>query len=379
MTRLWDVDSGDLRKLRGHELEVTRLAFDRDSRLLATASLDGSARLWLLQRGEPRRWRLPLNHSHDGVALSPDGADVALASPGGPLLWQPGGEGLRQLASEPGLPRLTFSPDGKRLAACAGGRDLRIHALGGGEPRRLTGHPGPVNDIAFSGDGRTLLAAGDDHLLGIFALDDPPAGPARLLRADEELVRVAVAPSDRTLAATAGRDGTVRLWDLLRGQSRIVQGRHRLDELSFTADGRRLVGGAAGGRAVLVFDVASGRLERTLEEEAAITRLASAEAQLIVIGAEDGSVRVRDLDSGANWSVHEHSGVPVSSLVASLAGAVGAAFGDGWVRWWPGVAPSQPAELSAWLDRATSAVLDGDDRIAGPAQATAGGSAKMPP
>src|SRR5262249_36982555 len=44
-SRLWNMQTGDQRKLRSHSLTVVRVAFSADSQWVATASLDGTTRL----------------------------------------------------------------------------------------------------------------------------------------------------------------------------------------------------------------------------------------------------------------------------------------------------------------------------------------------
>ena len=62
--------------LTDHTLEIQDLAFSPDDRLLATASLDGTARIWDAHTGRALR---VLEHPDgvENVAFSPDGRSVA--------------------------------------------------------------------------------------------------------------------------------------------------------------------------------------------------------------------------------------------------------------------------------------------------------------
>src|SRR5262249_30190043 len=110
---LWDRRVRASSELLGHEGDVTSLAFG-PGRRLASASRDGSVRLWEVGSGQPGR---------------------ALA----------GHEGeVRDVA---------FSPDGATLASAGADGTVRLWAAASGQPGRvLRGHDGPVLRVAFSPD-----------------------------------------------------------------------------------------------------------------------------------------------------------------------------------------------------------------------------------
>ena len=80
------------------------VAFSPDGRLLATASLDGTARLWDPATGEHRRTLTGHTGWVHGVAFSPDGRLLATASDDGTArLWDPAsGEHRRTLTGHDG-------------------------------------------------------------------------------------------------------------------------------------------------------------------------------------------------------------------------------------------------------------------------------------
>ena len=84
--------------------------------------------------------------------------------------------------------------------------------------RALTGHTGRVSAVAIAPDGTWLATAGDDGTVRIW---DPATGQQRatLTGHTGAVSAVAIAP-DGTWLATASGDGTVRIWDPATGQQR---------------------------------------------------------------------------------------------------------------------------------------------------------------
>jgi len=116
-----------------HTAPIIRMDVDAQERFLVTASHDKTARVWDLANGELLQiLRPPLGPDIEGklyaVAISPDGATVAVAG------WTPSPE----LDSE----------------------DIYLFDRASGRmQRRLTGLPNVVNHLAYSPDGRYLVAA----------------------------------------------------------------------------------------------------------------------------------------------------------------------------------------------------------------------------
>lgn len=148
--------------LRGHEATVTGVAFSPDGSTLASASLDGSVRLWHVADGAALRTLLGHSRRATSVAFSPTG--TWLVSGGDELVvWNPNtGQEVTKLFgnTDRRINGLCFSPDGKRLAVASNSNLVCLLDTRDWRVLQSLDHVDEVWSVDFSPDGRTL-ATGD--------------------------------------------------------------------------------------------------------------------------------------------------------------------------------------------------------------------------
>jgi WD40 repeat protein len=165
--RLYDADSWEpAGPVLAHTGPVTAVGFAAEGRFFLTTTSD-SAHVWEAASGKPVG--PVLQHPNPGsggfraIAGSSDGKTVLTGGLDGKLrLWDAvAGNIMHELEHEGQVYSVTFSPDGKQLAA--GGNSARVWDAATAQP--LTPplrHLAPVRAVAFSSDGRLLLTASAD-------------------------------------------------------------------------------------------------------------------------------------------------------------------------------------------------------------------------
>ena len=191
------------------------------------------------------------------------------------------------------------SPDGRRIAGAGG--DGTVYLLESSDDghvvRRLTGHSGPVLTVAFI-DSRWLLSAGRDRTIRLWDVETPKV--VRSLNNHLDDVRDLVLKPMGTgppVVASASADRTVRLWQPTIG--RLVRFA-RLDSqplaLAWTPDGEQLVASCVDGR-LLVIDPQTVEIR---SRHAGLSRgwayaVAAVSDRRVVIGGWGGELKSIDL------------------------------------------------------------------------------------
>ncbi|MCW5550755.1 MAG: serine/threonine protein kinase [Verrucomicrobiae bacterium] len=179
-----DAETGHLAGIIGrHEHQIWGIAFSLDGEVLATASNDGTVRLWTW---EPEQL---------GVEQEPRFT----------LRVRVGGHGNR----------IAFSPDNQLLATGGEGQTVKIWNVNTGqEERTLSGHTGGVLALAFSPNSRWLASAGEDTTIRIW--DAQSWQSLRKLRGHTGWINTLAFSRDSARLASGSRDATVRFWETAR-------------------------------------------------------------------------------------------------------------------------------------------------------------------
>lgn len=171
---LYDSVTGEIvRVFKGHHpAAIWNIRFSPDEKLLASASWDGTVRLWDLATGGELFRFTDRNKEITGIAFSPDGSRLATASHARTVkLWDVATG--REVATLSGhtdqVLSVAFSPDGRRLASGSTDQTVRLWDVETKhEVLTLRGHTDEVWSVAFSPDGKTLASASWDKTIRLW-------------------------------------------------------------------------------------------------------------------------------------------------------------------------------------------------------------------
>jgi WD40 repeat protein len=274
----------------GNDAEVTSVELSADGRRLVAAVSDGTVRVIPVNG----RGRDIVLNGHDGplyeARFNRDATRVVTAADHGARIWDLASRNSISL-HHPGLvASASFSPDGQRVATASYDGSMRIwNANGSGRPTRIRADLQALYSVRYSPDGRRLVTAGED---GVVRLWDVRGGPAlsELVGHRGRALRASFVPG-RDAVVSSGEDGTLRVWT----PPRITQVPTLVTGASFSADGRRVVGGSLNG-VVQLWDLATDAVRALRGQTQLSFARFSPDGTRIISASSDGTVRIWSAD-----------------------------------------------------------------------------------
>ncbi|MGQ0614301.1 MAG: WD40 repeat domain-containing serine/threonine protein kinase [Planctomycetaceae bacterium] len=317
-------------KIAGHEGRITSLAFSPDGTLLASASLDTTARLWSAGNGAP----VAILAGHSDPVFSVD-----------------------------------FDASGERLVTASYDSTVRLWAVPDGAPLRvLLGHSGAVRCARFDAHGARIVSASADRSVRLW---DAGAGGAVLVidSGEDYITSVALAPGGESLASGSSLDGTIRIRDMATGEERkaIAGIGGGVNAVAYSPDGSLLASGGEEDSTGRLFDAKSGALLRALVgHEASVTSLAFApDGSLLATGSADNTARLWATRTGECTFVLAGHAQRVAAVAFAAGGAgVATASFDRTVRLWSPSDGELQRVLEGHGDSVTSVAFGPSGRLA---------------
>ena len=292
----------------GHTDYVSSVAFNPDGQTLASASRDGTIRLWDPHTAQPKTLLIGHTETVNGIVFSSDGQTLASVSRDTTIrLWDPrNGQHKTTLRAHTGFSyagynSVAFSPDGQTLATGGDYSDpvIRLWNIHNEQNiRTLTGNTGQITSVAFSPDGQTLASVSEDKTIRLW---NPQTGKLKsTLTGHRQMIDSVTFSSDGETLASGSRDSTIRLWNPQTGKlkSTLTGYTGWINPLAFSPDGEILASGSQDQR-IRLWNAKTGEYKNTLQEGAGhiMSIVFSPDGQLLASGREDGTVRLWELQT----------------------------------------------------------------------------------
>ncbi|MBY0528318.1 MAG: sigma-70 family RNA polymerase sigma factor [Gemmataceae bacterium] len=280
-----------------HGNAVTFVGFAPDGKTLASASRDGTVRVWDIETGKEIR-----RFGKVQGAAEPKGDDELA------MLFMAGNDSNAVGAA--------FSPDGSVLASSSGGNVIHLwDPATGKELRQIKAPNNRVASLTFSADSKMLASRGQDRVLHLW--DVATAKEIRQFKAkvnNDNLFflggqagAVAIAPDGKSIASAdieldnMNLAASIKFWEVSSGKElrTIKVPDTGVSFLTFTPDGKTIA--YSSGNAVHLADAATGKEVRKLEGHAAAVQsiVFSADGKILLSkSTRDQEVRIWDVESG---------------------------------------------------------------------------------
>ena len=332
--RIYQTDNGGvLQTLQGFAGAATSLSFSQDAQLLSVVNADGRVSVWNTTTARLREMKFDpkIRSATFASALT-----TLLLGRAGEVMTSESLRFLHLLDGNVQPVRATaFHPNNQLVYVSAADGSLRGYSVQNGQAAFATGHGAAVNDLAISLDGQFLATAGDNNVVRLWNASGGGAGAQQLAGFAGPVQRVAFSVDGKhVLAMAAGEKPAAQLHDFqtgvllqrFTGHAGVATGCVLLP-ITPNADPNRTQTIALSASPGGVFQWNISTLKQIPGHAGVITSLASIpkNPRQVFSGSLDNTIRRWNLDNGQAMAQFNHGGavhaIAVSPDVERLASA----------------------------------------------------------
>ena len=299
--------------LLGHSGAIWEVSYLDDGERLASASGDGTARIWRPEPSDASSTFEGGRGSVLGATFAPDGDSIATTNLDGTLmLWEAGGDQPAATLEAEGRGALdlwspSFDPDGERIVAGVGNGTVQIWDVETGEVlAAFDGHDLRVVGAEFSPNGSQVVSGSQERRDAARVWDSETGEEIASFGGHEDWVFDVSWSPDGGRIVSAGAEGTARVWDPATGEESLVLEGHRdfVRTASFSPDGQKIITGGED-RTARIWDAETGQELQILRghTDSVLSATFSPDGETVATAGPDRTVRIWNADDGELFDV----------------------------------------------------------------------------
>jgi WD40 repeat protein len=215
--RIWSSDAETcLATLEGHSNWVIRAVYSPDGKYIASGGADATVRIWsavthecLFKLEGHEAWIMTVKYSPDGQFVASAGLDCTIR------IWDTyTGRCLKVLQGHTGwIWSLAFNPDSQLIVSAGGDRSIRIWSLQEGRCQKiLNGHTEQIWSVDYHQNGKEIVSGAEDHTIRIWNINSGEC--LSIISGAMNWVNSLAFRHDGQLLS-GYKDGLVRVWDIV--------------------------------------------------------------------------------------------------------------------------------------------------------------------